>query len=125
MTPSLQKSDPQKSDPRKNPGAKHRVHIRIDGSSFRYARPGGEDAATITVSKGDHVTWHCEHGNYSVLFKKHSPFGDIAFHGRQGKESASAVITGDPGAYHYAVTVALDGQMLVDDPVILVDNDGN
>ena len=58
---------------------KHLVHIRINGSGFMYARPDGQNAATIVVQKGDHVSWRCDHGNYSVLFKADSPFVEVGF----------------------------------------------
>jgi hypothetical protein len=89
-----------------------------------YARPDGQNAATIVVRKGDHISWRCDHGNYSVLFKAHSPFAEIGLHGRKGTETIQAVVLGTPGSYHYAVTVSLDSGLIVDDPVVIV-SDGN
>ena len=85
-----------------------------------YARPDGQNAATIVVRKGDHISWRCDHGNYSVLFKAHSPFADVGFHGRKGTETVHAVVLGEPGSYHYAVTVSLESGLIVDDPIIIV-----
>ena len=104
--------------------AHHRVNININGNGFLYSRHDGQNAATIVVRKGDHVMWRCDHGNFSVLFKKNSPFADVAFHGRRGNESVTATVVGEPGSYHYAVTVALDSGLIVDDPEIIV-NDGD
>ncbi len=113
MTPSREKGS----------AAKHRVEIQIKGKDFAYAGRDGQNAATIHVRRGDHVTWLCAHGNYSVLFKQNSPFADVAVHGRRGDESVSANVVGTPGSYHYGVTVALDGGLVVDDPEIIIDND--
>jgi len=99
---------------------KHLVHIQINGGGFMYARPDGQNAATIVVRKGDHISWRCDHGNYSVLFKAHSPFADVGFHGRKGTETVHAVVLGEPGSYHYAVTVSLESGLIVDDPEIIV-----
>jgi len=99
---------------------RHLVHIQINGRGFMYARPDGQNAATIVVRKGDHISWRCDHGNYSVLFKAHSPFADVGFHGRKGTETVHAVVLGEPGSYHYAVTVSLDSGLIVDDPEIIV-----
>jgi len=117
MTPSPQLTKPEPT--------KHHVQIQISGNGFMYARPDGQNAATIVVRKGDHVKWRCDHGNYSVLFKTHSPFADVAFHGRRGTETGEAVVVGDGGSYHYAVTVALDSGLIVDDPEIIVSSDGD
>lgn len=117
MTASTQRTHPE--------GGRHHVHIRIDGDGFMYAHPDGQNAATLVVRKGDRVRWRCDHGNYSVLFKKHSPFADVAFHGRRGNESIEATVVGDPGSYHYAVTVSLDSGLIVDDPEIIVDQGEN
>jgi plastocyanin len=111
MTPQLE---------HKHGPSRHHVHIHINGGGFMYARPDGQNAATIVVRKGDHVTWRCDHGNYSVLFKNHSPFADVAFHGRRGNETVTALVVGEAGSYHYAVTVALDSGLIVDDPEIIV-----
>jgi plastocyanin len=101
----------------------HAVHIKIDGTGFLYTNPDQQNAATIVVRKGDHVKWRCDHGNYSVLFKADSPFGDVAFHARRGNETVTATVVGQPGSYKYAVTVALDSGLIVDDPVVIIDGD--
>ena len=111
MTPALQ---PQK----------HLVHIQISGGGFMYARPDGQNAATVVVRKGDRVSWRCDHGNYSVLFKADSPFVEVGFHSRRGTETVEALVVATPGSYHYAVTVSLDSGLIVDDPVVIV-SDGN
>src|SRR4051812_16739859 len=118
MTPSRQ----QERAP-----ARHHVHIRPDGikregNQFSYAHADGQDAASITVRRGDHVKWRCDHGNFSILFKNHSPFGEIAFHGRRGHETAEALVVGESGSYHYAVTVSADAGLVVDDPEVIVNN---
>jgi plastocyanin len=101
----------------------HAVHILVNGKGFLYAGPDGQNAATIVVRKGDRVKWRCDHGNYSVLFKADSPFADVAVHGRKGTETVSAQVLGEPGSYRYAVTVALDNGLLVDDPIVIIDGD--
>jgi hypothetical protein len=107
---------------RKNP-TQHAVHININGTGFLYTRPDNQNAATIVVRKGDHIKWRCDHGNYSVLFKGESPFAEVALHGRKGTETVSATVVGEPGSYHYAVTVSLDNGLIVDDPIVIVDGD--
>lgn len=102
--------------------ARHHINIQINGGGFMYAKPDGQNASTIVVRKGDRLTWRCDHGNYSVLFKHNSPFGDVAFHGRRGNTTVEATVIGEHGSYHYAVTVALDSGLIVDDPEIIVDD---
>jgi plastocyanin len=101
---------------------RHGVKIDFNGGKFAYRSPEtGADAATIKVRRGDVVEWHCEHGNFSILFKGHSPFEGVGVHGKRG-EMASATISGANGRYTYAVTVLpLDGAPAVDDPEIIVD----
>jgi plastocyanin len=107
--------------PHQHEKAIHTVHIHVNGGGLLYKRPDNESASTIVVRRGDQVKWHCEHGNYSVLFKGESPFAEIAVHGRRNTETVHAIVVGDPGSYNYAVTVSLDHGLLVDDPVIIVD----
>jgi hypothetical protein len=118
MTPSTQKTAPIEE---KKAGV-HQVNININGKGFLYTKSDGQSAATIVVRRGDHVTWRCDHGNFSILFKTHSPFADVGFHGRRGTESMRAVVLGERGSYHYSVTVPLDSGLIVDDPEIIVDD---
>ncbi|HEX4274723.1 MAG TPA: hypothetical protein VHZ74_05180 [Bryobacteraceae bacterium] len=102
--------------------ALHSVGIHIKGSGFAYLTPDNRNAATIHVRHGDRIKWNCDHGNYTVLFKGESPFGQAAVHGFKKMETTTSVITAKPGRYTYAVTVALeDGGLIVDDPEIIVD----
>ncbi|HVW86617.1 MAG TPA: hypothetical protein VHB50_18155 [Bryobacteraceae bacterium] len=103
---------------------KHQVHIHAKDGGLRYAKPGGENAHTIEVTRGDRISWRCDHGNFAVLFKQHSPFSAVALHGHKGTDSEEGVVTGAAGSYHYAVTVAVGDQVLTDDPVVIV-NDGD
>ena len=110
MTPSQQRQD----------APVHAIHIRIDGGIFGYQKPDSQDAAHLSVRKGDRVKWHCEHGNYAVLFHGDSPFADIAVHGRKGAETDAATVVGERGNYKYSVMVSLDSGPMTDDPVIIV-----
>jgi hypothetical protein len=105
-------------------GAEHHVHIHVDDKGFRYAGQDGNDAGSIRVRTGDNVSFHCGHGNYSVLFKNESPFGVTGLHGSGNKE-ASAVVEAQSGSYKYGVTVSLPAGFRTDDPEIIVDNSGN
>ncbi len=99
----------------------HSVGIQINGKGFTYTTPDNRNAARIYVRRGDHVKWNCNHGNYSVLFKGETPFSEVAVHGRKNMDTPLSVVTGEPGSYHYAVTVALpDGGLIVDDPEIII-----
>lgn len=102
----------------------HTVTIGHDGKGFVYSTPEHPDASTITVHRGDHVKWHCHHGNYSILFKETSPFNDIGAHGRAGAETATLRVVGEPGRYRYAVNVVLPNSLIVDDPIVIVDDGG-
>ena len=102
----------------------HVVSIEVDGKGFVYTTLENPDASTIVVYQGDHVKWHCRHGNYSILFKEHSPFGDIGAHGRRGAETPPLRVIGEPGRYKYAVNVALANGLIVDDPIVIVDDGG-
>lgn len=102
----------------------HTVSIDHDGKGFVYSTPEHPDASVIRVYRGDHVKWHCRHGNYSILFKEHSPFADIGAHGRSGSDTVELKVIGETGSYHYAVNVALPHALIVDDPVVIVDDGG-
>jgi hypothetical protein len=52
-----------------------------------------------------------------VLFQDKTPFKDVGIHGRVGSDTT----TGPPGSYKYAVSVALESGMQVDDPEIIVE----
>ena len=102
----------------------HKVGIRIDGKGFVYSTDDNADATKLYVHPGDHVTWNCNHGNYSILFKDQSPFTDVGAHAHGGRDTATLEVTGKPGAYRYAVNVALPNGLVVDDPEIIVGTDG-
>lgn len=102
----------------------HHIGIRIDGKGFVYSTPDDPDARKVYVNRGDQVRWNCSHGNYSVLFKDQSPFTDVGAHGRSGRDTATLEVVGKPAAYRYAVNVALPNGLVVDDPEIIVGNDG-
>ncbi len=109
--------------PQKQP-AVHAIGIHFDGKGFIYAKPDKQDASTINVRKGDRVKWRSELGNYSILFKGESPFEEIAVHGRKGAETTVLTVIGEPGSYEYAVTVVLESGLRVDDPIVIVGDDG-
>jgi hypothetical protein len=105
--------------------ARHTIRIVVEDGQIRYAGSKGEDATRIIVRRGDTIVWQSDHGNYAVLFKSRTPFSDVAFHGHRGMPSGQAMVIGVNDEYHYAVTVIpQDGQPIVDDPVIIV-NDGD
>src|SRR5689334_5967884 len=118
MTPAPQK--PSKN--REEQPAVHQVSINMNGKGFLYTKPDGQSAATIVVRTGDHVSWRCDHGNFGILFKMHSAFAEVGFHGRRGTDTVHAVVLGERGSYHYSVTVPLDRGLIVDDPEIIVDD---
>ena len=99
----------------------HSVAIDVNERGFVYTTQDDKNGVSITVRRGDRVKWNSDHGNFSVLFKANSPFADIAFHGRRGAHTIAATVVGQPGSYHYAVTVALpDGGLIVDDPEVII-----
>lgn len=100
----------------------HHVNINVNGDACAYAHPDGKDAVSIKVRTGDRVKWKCDHGNFSVLFKQHSPFSEVALHGRKGDETVEAIVKSDGGTFHYAVTVSADHGLIVDDPEVIVNN---
>jgi plastocyanin len=124
MTPSLQKQ-PDDRSPSAAGRTVHTVQIDFDGKGFLYTIAGKPGASEITVHPGDHVTWHSGVGNYTILFKNDSPFTEIAAHGRKDTRTVPLEVTGKMGTYRYAVTVALPNGLIVDDPVIIVGNDGD
>jgi hypothetical protein len=105
--------------------ARHTIRIDVEDGRITYSGAKGEDATKIVVRRGDLIVWQSDHGNYAVLFKSKTPFSDVAFHGHRGMPSNLATVIGINDEYHYAVTVIPeDGQPIVDDPVIIV-NDGD
>ena len=102
----------------------HAVAIRIDGKGFVYSTREHPDAKSIHVHPGDLVRWGCDHGNYSILFKDRTPFGDIGAHSHKGRQTPALEIIAEPGSYKYAVNVALPNGLVVDDPEIIVDDGG-
>lgn len=103
----------------------HTIGIRLDGKGFIYSTPEHPDAKSLYVRRGDRVKWNCNHGNYSVLFKEHTPFSDIGAHGRGGSDTATLEVIGEPGRYKYAVNVALPNGLVVDDPEIIIGDGGD
>ena len=105
--------------------ARHTIRIVVEDGKIIYTGSKGEDATRIIARRGDTIVWQSDHGNYAVLFKSRTPFSDVAFHGHRGMPSNQAIVIGVNDEYHYAVTVIpQDGQPIVDDPVIIV-NDGD
>ena len=105
--------------------ARHTVRINIEDGKIKYLGSKGEDATRIVVRRGDTIVWQSDHGNYAVLFKSKTPFSDVGFHGHRGMPSNQVTVIGVNDEYHYAVTVVPpDGDPIVDDPVIIV-NDGD
>jgi hypothetical protein len=115
MTP-VQKTEHRAKEQR------HSISIEYNGKDFVYTHGETQRPANVLhVKRGDVVRWSCDHGNFSVLFKKESPFSHVGLHGRKGENTNDAIVTGDANRYEYAVSVAHhDGRMLVDDPEIIV-----
>lgn len=102
----------------------HSIRIEHNGREFVYTQDDTHRAANVLkVKRGDVIRWRCDHGNFSVLFKKDSPFSAIGLHGRRGQSTEDALVTGDAGHYHYAVSILHeDGRAVIDDPEIIVDD---
>ena len=108
--------------------AKTRIHaVRIEraGNKLTYMDPAtGASATTVKVHKGEAIHWQCAGGNFSVLFKRQSPFAETGFSARQGTPTKDAVVTGLKGSYKYAVMVIPpNGHPIVDDPEVIVADD--
>jgi|GEM_PF-2897468 len=114
MTPTRQKQP-----------AVHAIAIEFDGKGFVYTTADKQNGATIHVLRGDRVKWSSELGNYAILFKAESPFAEVAAHGRKGSETEHLTVVGERGTYKYAVTVAFPNGLTVDDPVVIVGDDGD
>jgi hypothetical protein len=98
----------------------HSVRIDFDDGRFTYTQDeNNQPAQRITVKRGDVVRWRCDHGNFSILFKSHTPFAVIGVHGKRGETTMDSLVTGDSGNYRYAVALVPDGgEPVVDDPEI-------
>ncbi len=124
MTPQAAGMKPAGRPPAQEPG-RHTIRIAVEDGRIKYLGPKGEDVTRIAVRRGDTIVWQSDHGNYAILFKSKTPFSDVGFHGHRGMPSYQATVIGVNDEYHYAVTVIPpDGQPIVDDPVIIV-NDGD
>jgi len=102
---------------------RHAIVIEHDGHRFIYKNPEtNQPAEVLKVKRGDVIHWHSNRGNFSILFKKDSPFSEVGLHGKRGERTKEALVTGDAGEYHYAVALVPEGhgEPLVDDPVIIV-----
>jgi hypothetical protein len=105
--------------------ARHTIRIVVEDGKIRYTGAKGQDATRIEVRRGDTIVWQSDHGNYAVLFKSKTPFSNVGFHGHRGMPSRKGKVIGVNDEYHYAVTIVpQNGEPIVDDPVIIV-NDGD
>lgn len=83
--------------------------------------------ATVRVRPGQVVTWSCELGDWTVLFRSGQPFGDAAvgegIRGNRGQGSSRAVRPdAAAGRYKYDILVQVQGgPPLRADPEIIVD----
>jgi len=82
--------------------------------------------STVTVRRGQVVTWACELGEWTVKFKSGQPFGDAAvgngIKGNRGQRNGQAV-RGDAeyGSYKYDIMVRVQGgRNLTADPEVVV-----
>jgi plastocyanin len=71
---------------------------------------------------GDEVVFNCQDGDFAVKFGGLTPFEKTHFSSRQGVEARARVRDGITyGHYKYTVAVAVEGQILIDDPDILIE----
>ena len=100
---------------------RHLVNIKSDGTTLAYLDATGKPAQSIVVKRGEVVQWHFEHGNFSIVFKGASPFGDPGFAGTGNVPTREAEVSGPDGKYAYAVTVVpTKGHPILDDPDVIV-----
>jgi len=81
---------------------------------------------SVTVRRGQVVTWACELGEWTVRFKSGQPFGDAAvgdgIKGNRGQRNGQAVRgNSEYGRYKYDIMVRIQGgQNLRADPEVVV-----
>jgi len=81
---------------------------------------------SVTVGRGQVVTWVCELGEWTVKFKSGRPFGDAAvgdgIKGNRGQRRGQAVRPdAEAGRYKYDIMVRIQGgRNLTADPEIVV-----
>jgi hypothetical protein len=82
--------------------------------------------SSVTVRRGQVVTWACELGEWTVRFKSGQPFGDAAvgdgIKGNRGQRNGQAVRgNSEYGRYKYDIMVRIQGgQNLRADPEVVV-----
>lgn len=82
--------------------------------------------SSVTVRRGQVVTWTCELGEWTVKFKSGQPFGDAAvgegIKGNRGRRNGEAVRgNAEYGSYKYDIMVQVEGgRNLRADPEIVV-----
>ena len=82
--------------------------------------------ASVTVRRGQVVTWACELGEWTVKFKSGQPFGDAAvgegIKGNQGQRRGQSVReNAEYGSYKYDIMVRIQGgRNLTADPEVVV-----
>lgn len=96
------------------------VQIVADADSV-IAVPG-----SVTVKRGQVVTWACELGEWTVKFRSGQPFGDAAvgegIRGNRGQRNGRAVReSAEYGSYKYDIMVRIQGERtLTADPEVVV-----
>ncbi|MGW8265466.1 MAG: hypothetical protein ACWGSQ_03810 [Longimicrobiales bacterium] len=82
--------------------------------------------SSVTVRRGQVVTWACELGEWTVKFKSGQPFGDAAvgegIKGNRGQRNGQAVrADAEYGSYKYDIMVRIQGgRNLTADPEVVV-----
>jgi len=85
------------------------------------------DPASVTVRRGQVVTWTCDLGDWTVKFNSGQPFGDAAvgdgIKGNRGRRFGQAVrANAEAGRYKYDIMVQIPGgRNLQADPEIIID----
>ena len=86
---------------------------------------------SVTVRRGQVVTWTSDLGEWTVKFKSGQPFGDAAvgegIKGNQGQRTGQAVrASAEPGRYKYDIMVQVRGgpNLRADPEVVIEPGDG-
>ena|SRR5688572_9142304 len=111
--------------------ATRNIQISLSGKTISYT-VGGVNADQFHIKPTNKITWKCDDGDYTILFKDgRSPFkpAERAFAAHKGKKTTAKLIKDfvfGENPFSYAVTVIdpTDGQAVLDDPDLIIDDPG-
>lgn len=78
------------------------------------------DQRQLMTGPGNVITWTSKVGEFVIVFKGSSPFGDTILESRRQEVSGTVPLNMEPTAFNYAVVLYYNGALVADDPSIII-----